>query len=47
MMNDFELRELDCISNCENLNDVEIEWSFFALFSNIIEKLNGGVSYVW
>lgn len=46
MMNDFELRELNCIANCENFNDLEIDWSFFALFSKIIENVNGGVLYV-
>lgn len=42
-MSELEIREINCISNCNNYDDTEINWAFFSLFSNIIEKLNGGV----
>lgn len=46
-MSDLELRECNYLSNCSKYDNDEIDWSFFAIFSNVIEKLNGGVSYGW
>lgn len=46
MMSNFEKREVDLLSNTNEYDNAEINWSFFALFSKILENVNGGVSYV-
>ncbi len=46
-MSDFEKRVVSLPSNTNEYDNSEINWSFFSIFGNIIENLNGGTSYDW
>ncbi len=45
MMSNVEKREVSLLSNTNEYDTAEINWSFFALFNKILENVNGGVSY--
>lgn len=45
-MNEIENRMINYLNNTELENTSYVDWAFFAVFSKVIEKMNGGVSCV-
>lgn len=45
-MNKMENKLMNYLNNIELEDNPYIDWSFFAVFSKVIEKMGGGVSCV-